>query len=276
MNMNLKNTIKSWVGYIKLLTSTNFNSLKLTTIKERKDNLVIIGNGPSVLNCMKYIKEKENCDYMVVNLFPVKNENFLSIKPKYWCSIDNCFFDMKGNRGNDVIELKNFLEKNVNWPFILITPWGLNQNIDNKFVVERKINTNAYKGDISPIIANYMLNNRMCIGLMNVAVAALYAGIIMGYKRIYIYGIDMTFFKDFFVDENNHIVVYEKHFYGTKKIDYTTLYDEVKEKGILRVFETNSEAFRQFKRMRQFADLVGVKIINCTPGSYVDAFVRGK
>lgn len=257
-----------------LKTNQDFKKNRLTKLNDIKNELVIIANGPSVTNSREKILSHLNADYMCVNLFPIKNELFWSIKPRYFCAIDNCFFDFNGTRANDVKELKSVINERIDWQMIFIHYQNQQLGIENSHILERYINRNYYPYLNKGFSNRAFNNNYMSYSMINVAIAALYSGILMGYKKIHIYGIDMTFFKDFFVDENNHVIVYEKHFYGDKIVDYTELYEEIREKGILRVFETNSEAFRGFKQIRYYADLNNCKIINHTPGSYVDAFER--
>ncbi len=275
---NIGRIIKETVKCIALSTDSEFRKYKVTSRNVKGRDLVILGNGPSLQKCMDEIKSYRNCDYLTVNLFPIKSEDFFEIKPKYHCMTDLCFFDENGTRGSDVVELKKTLKEKIDWSMELITPYGISHDIsiENRNIERRFLNSNAHKFKITPFISKVMTQNILMPQSINVVISSIYAGIIMGYKRIYVYGIDMSFFKDFYVDDENHIVVYERHFYGEKKVDYTIQQQQMREKGILFVFETNALAFKGFKDIAKMAEFCDVDVINGTPGSYVDAFKKIK
>ncbi len=268
------NYLRNYRGIASFYLNHAFQERKLSIIDEKSDSLVIIGNGPSVSSCKEEILSYENADYMVVNFFLTRNELFQDFKPKYACMVDPDIFKTSAPVGEEVKALKDYLLTKVDWDMTLITPWGLDHDINNPKIKELKINNNISCKEPTRRLYPAMKNNLLCPGMWNIANAALYAGIVMGYRKIFIYGIDMTFFRDFYVDENNHIILSDRHFYGENKIDYTERVPEIREKGILRIFETNSAAFKEFRWLRKLADIDGCTIINRTPGSYVDAFER--
>ena len=76
---NIGRIIKETVKCIALSTDSEFRKYKVTSRNVKGRDLVILGNGPSLQKCMDEIKSYRNCDYLTVNLFPIKSEDFLKL-----------------------------------------------------------------------------------------------------------------------------------------------------------------------------------------------------
>ncbi|MDE6697563.1 MAG: hypothetical protein K2K25_11850, partial [Muribaculaceae bacterium] len=87
-------------------------------------------------------------------------------------------------------------------------------------------------------------------------------------------GADHSWSRDLRVDEENHVVYVLNHFYKDsdkehKRID--RLYENYK---LHEILNSMMIAFRSYHQILRFADEIGAKITNCTPGSFIDAFPR--
>ncbi|MCM1231759.1 MAG: hypothetical protein NC489_16700 [Ruminococcus flavefaciens] len=235
--------------------------------------LVVLCNGPSLGSTVTQAANIENADFLCVNLFPAKNEIFFDIKPRFLCVVDPVFYNDIGPKGEDVKLLVQALEK-VNWDIYVLNFWNQKWNIKNKFVKYIHLNHNFYLGKPSKLIYSLYNKNLACVTPKNVAIASIFAGIIMRYELIDVYGIDANAYLGVSVDQNNNMIVMEKQFYGERKYNYSQLYPSVAKGGMELLFKDHMELFKAFRRLREFAEYNKVRIVNRTPNSCVDVFDR--
>ena len=81
--------------------------------------------------------------------------------------------------------------------------------------------------------------------------------------------------KDIKVNDKNEVVLIDRHYYGDTEhvwVDY-----DGKPIKLTDFLSSQLTTFTMHMNLRAFADYLGdVKIINCTEGSYIDAYERGK
>jgi hypothetical protein len=105
-----------------------------------------------------------------------------------------------------------------------------------------------------------------------------FIGLNLGYKELYLYGVDHDFFTNLCVDENNQVCnvityYYDNkpflkplcHYYISGKETRWTMSEYLQEKAIL---------FRGHEIMRKYADYCSAKIYNGTKKSLIDAYER--
>lgn len=264
---------------------THFNQMRVSP--ERK--LYVLANGPSLnIFLENYPKDKNidsSTDFIAINDF-VNDKKFLDLKPKYYVVSDPMFlFDTKfRERGLKVIK---GLKEKVNWDLILFIRYDARKSPflpllnDNKFIkIEyyhsyyyplfnglTKIRRFIYKkgwgnGEYSTVVLN-----------------AIYIGITLGYKKMYLEGVDHTFFNGLMVTENNIPCYVIKHSFDTSEEikPMTWYYDDSREYKDMPYFLL--EMYHIFKGhwiMADYAKSVGAKIYNCTEGSLIDAYPRLK
>jgi hypothetical protein len=108
----------------------------------------------------------------------------------------------------------------------------------------------------------------MCI---NVVIFAIMTAINMKYEKIYMYGIDHSFSAQLFVDEDNCVCSRESHVYSSEARIF-----KLPETTMAQTLLDMSNAFRIHEKLEKYSKTVGVKILNCTKGSFVDAYERKK
>ena len=96
-------------------------------------------------------------------------------------------------------------------------------------------------------------------------IPAIYSAILSGYKRIELYGVEHSWLPHTYVDEHNVVMQKDVHYYGT------TFRPWEHADGSNMKYHT----FRSYWLLRELADYCGdVQVINKTPNSYIDAFIR--
>ena len=246
---------------IKMLQKTN-----------KKNSCVILGNGPSLKNS---IKGKEvafsDMDTVAVNLF-CTTDAFQAIKPKYYVLTDPAFFDdnvTEERVKQEQTKLKEGLSL-VDWRMILFLP-SINKNskmteqLANSNVEVFYYNLTPLEGFLSLQHAYFKRNLGMPTA-MNVLCAAIFLMINVGYKKIYLLGADHSWLSSFFINDDNEVILGDKHFYGdqTIKCPYS----------LSKWLYNQHVGFKSHERLEEYARYRNVEVLNATKGSYIDAYKR--
>ncbi|MCM1482741.1 MAG: hypothetical protein NC043_00260 [Muribaculaceae bacterium] len=237
------------------------------------DRLVVMGNGPSLADTMRtYPDILEHNTLMAVN-FAANAEEFYRFRPRYYVLADPIFF----SGGNDKVDLlmHNFTER-VDWPMTLFVPMDMAGRIKvaNPCIDVRGFNFIGVGGFSVFRHAVYRAGRAMPRP-RNVLIPAIMIGIRLGYKEIYITGADHSWTRTLDVDDMNRVVTVQPHFYKDDEAEsrrVASVYRDIHMHDILLSFHI---AFRAYFDIEEFARQEGVRVINATPGSFIDAFERG-
>lgn len=97
----------------------------------------------------------------------------------------------------------------------------------------------------------------------------------MGYEKIHLIGADHSWLKDLWVDENNLVMLRQKHFYDETTAKANPMYKKGQDtRKLHEVLQKFVISFEAYFTLEKFATKKGQKIINLTPGSFIDAFER--
>lgn len=242
----------------------------------------ILANGPSVCEIINKKNDLlDGTDVLVLNYFG-NQDVFFKLKPRYYVLIDPAFFDYnytnngleeKGNKqGHVAIEqLINNLKK-VNWPLTLFFPDSSNaRKAKTKYSKNKNIEIVLFNG--TRVVGFRSFQNWMyklgkgIPSSRNVIIPSMILLIILGYKKIYLYGCELSWTKTMDVDpENGQMFFNDRHFYSKDEIRYFG-------KGAyLWWLESISEMLRGIVQVAKFAKEYNVKIVNRTKGSFIDSF----
>jgi hypothetical protein len=135
-------------------------------------------------------------------------------------------------------------------------------------------NAMEYKGFRS---VKYFLyrHNLSCPKIQNVLSAAIYTGICMKYQVIELYGVEHSWTKYLSVNEANEVCLENPHFFDKKKAEVKTwreLFD--KDEKLYQILLMYADMFEAYLELGAFAELYAVEVLNCTKGSFIDAFKR--
>jgi hypothetical protein len=245
----------------------------------QEHELVILANGPSLATVMDRFCEIKNADFCMVNLSPL-TDIFWELKPKLLVTTDMSLYVHK-----DKDFSKNFRSKlqEVNWALEYCVPfhypnWIIKEFKRNPFIKVSRYTTEPWSpelGFFKKLRFRLYEKGVLAPNCSNVLIATIYVSILKGYKQMFLFGADHSWIKDVYVNDKNQVVHADKHYYGTEEhvwLDYQG--NPIKLADLL---ESNLSTFRNHQILRDFADYLGdVRIINCTEGSYIDAYERGK
>ena len=212
--------------------------------KRNKNYAMILGNGPS-LDLLK-IKDLKKISYyfdiFVVNNF-LENKIFNRVIPNFFVASDPVTFTEKNSWGKKKIrDLIFYLKKNKN--INILCPVLMCKSLENLFGFQRLFGfidveaRNLYSNTLPFLPRGYSTSTV----LKSISIANW-----MGYKKIFILGVDNTYPRDLFVNKKNHILNLENH---SKSKDY--VYDMTHQyESVHQVMFDLYKLFKDFKKINK-------------------------
>lgn len=259
-------SIAAALVFSKLGTKKNF----LKVIHSPNDAIYILGNGKSLNSFLSENKSNMPEHIMVVNYFATAPQ-FRTIKPRHYIMIDNNLC-IKADEGNEKAQselVEALLE--IDWNINLYIPTDSNSDLLKKLSANPHINLilfNRTPVDGIKNITYCMYNLRMGMPRpQNVTNAAVFCAVAAGFKTVYLYGVEYSWTKSFDVDPETHrVFLNDGHFYKNEYIRYLP-------KGeYMRWLNDIAWALRSHYTLRGYADYCGVRVINKTKQSFVEAY----
>ena len=236
----------------------------------------VLGNGPSLNDSLKLINEKD--DVMMVN-FAILTDLFFQMRPSYLCLADPAFF---GKTDSENIEKKKvqMVQKmeEVCWDLSIVIPVGARHEdlvVNNRYISFKFVNNARMDYSIRFMRMFFYKRNISIPLLQNVVVLALYIGLQRGYEKIYIHGVDSDSYKKICINQNNEMVMRELHYYGYNDLNL----NDSKTNGfatgrLYKRLACEVAMFRSYVDLASYADYLGIRVINASPNSMIDAFER--
>lgn len=240
--------------------------------------LCLLGNGPSFNQIAHNVEAFSQYDFCTVNL-SINNQVFKDIKPKIHVFVDKGIWLFK-DREDIKLCWENI--QHIDWNMLLLVPygcpkWAIQAFEKNPCVKVHKFSNSAWNPELKPFKSLKMWlfkKGLLSPNQSNVTISAIYTSILQGYKSIYLLGVEHSWMRDVRVNNQNEVVLTDRHFYGVKEMvwrDYAG-----KPIKLIDLLQSLCSTFRAHMDLRHFADYMGdVKIVNCTEGSYIDAYERG-
>jgi hypothetical protein len=284
----LHNTIDTIVFFMGLLLTENL----INYVKRAGHNnmciskkLIVLGNGPSLTKNLKNWDNKdsrENLDFIAVNYF-CHSEYFNKLQPKYYVLSDPAFFDDKSLVKNKVDSMFMALDSMVTWQIFLYIPyfaWKMIDwtkkitNINIKIIPIHIIQYNSGYPSLRNILYKKGLARGNC---GTVIITAELIGINLGYKELYLYGVDHNFFDNLCINEKNQLCSIMTHFYDnnnaeTKPISHYNISGKETFFTVSEFLNEKLNIFYGHKFMNIYAKYRSAKIYNCTKNSLIDAY----
>ena len=242
--------------------------------------IIILGNGPS-LNEVDITNNSEYA-FCTVN-YSVLNDIFFKIRPQYHTLADPAFFR------DDNANIKSFysvLETKIDWPMTLFIPQSAKNFVYDKIKNNKKINIMGYspynwepKSNIYQNLKFFLYKKNMILPILaNVVIAATACAINVGYKTIELYGVEHSWTKSMFVNNDNVLCLSDTHFYNPKESakPWYRIPGSKETFTMAEILSALSLTFKSHEELQKYSQYLGnVKIINKTPNSFIDAYQRG-
>lgn len=244
----------------------------------------IVGNGPSLKDSINEHEELFKTSTLIcVNSFPTTPE-FGKLKPEFCVFLDPQFYTpSKENLLPHVKDAIDKLEENTKWPLTLLLPYPAKKA--DYIVALEKNNPNIRIAYFNYTIVrsyrflrNYLFRKNLGMpSSYNVLGACIFLALNIGFKKVYLFGADHTFGQNLYVDEQNQVCMIHKHFYSDGKPLITPIYTnslKTEKMNIAQYYELCMKTFQVYYILENYSRLLGAKIFNATPGSYIDAFEK--
>lgn len=274
----------------RLLSYTSPSKIPLSTIRQIKksgESLIVIGNGPSLIESLKEYKgyfQKYDC--IVVNHF-CETDYYETIKPRFYLIADPAFF-------GDIDNYAEWLKAKINRfieSFISKTQWEMNLIVPNYADGTRFIEMTRKNPHISVFYYNSDGNdkkhhnslyemwdsNLLAPPAQTCLNTSVWLGVFLRYKNVFLIGADTSWIELIRVDqETNKLYTIDSHFYGEVK---RPLYADIEGKVPQKLHdELNniSSALEKYWKLKEYAEYAGVHIYNASNYSLIDAYERKK
>lgn len=267
--MKLGETLKSGV---KMAMQSRRGSVH-ATFRDRP--LVILANGPSLNRTIEENRaELDKADLMAVN-FAANAPVFRELKPAYYILADPHFFS--GAEVPNLVKLRENLVA-VTWRMTLLVPCPMLSRVSPAIIANPNIDIktfNAVGAEGFEWFERAVYGSGLAMPRpRNVLIPAIMCGMWLGYNKICITGADHSWMQTIYVDDENHVVSEQPHFYKDDEAEKKRVHSEYEGYHLHDIVRSFYVAFRSYHRIAAYANSRAVRIVNCTPGSYIDAFPR--
>ena len=264
---------RTFYGVVDVLFSLlKIRFKRIEHLAKDDDTLRICGNGSS-LKDENSLTVDSSIKYAVVNRH-VLSDNYLEIKPSYYILADKHFF--KHEEGRVILERINEL---TTWEMTLFTPYGTEvaQLFTNPQIKTVHFSDIPFTG--FERTAFWLFDKQYAMPkLQNVINGALMIGIWLGYKHIELYGVEHSWTKSLFVDDDNDVCLYNDHFYDNGPVPYRKVssIQDGEKRTLATCLRNYAMMFESYWKINAYAHYKGCEIVNCTKNSFIDAFKRRK
>ena len=281
----IRNSFDTALYFAVMAVKENFRNYvgRAGTAGAPKPSVLILGNGPSLAEDLPRLiarGEHTAMDVMAVNYFAL-DERFTTVRPAYYVLSDPMFFRDSVCRDR-VAELYRTLAEKVTWPMNLYVQYYNPERFDYRAVLPNPLirivpfHTYMYRGFRS---VEFWLFRRG-LGSANfgtVVQVGEYVALLLGYKRIELYGVDHTLLDGLCVDDGNRLCRIDRHYYdGAEAAAPQPIYKKVPHVPYTMAdyLAEVAELFRGHEVLRDYAAALGARIVNRTRRSMIDASER--
>jgi hypothetical protein len=261
--------------------------------KPSSKEAVILGNGPSLNEFLKaslsFLNDKS---VFVVNYF-ARTDEYETIKPSHYviCSPEYFLNEQKAEFAEDRERTFKAIAEKTQWNMSLIVPVLAKNRSAWKKEVEKNPNIEIRYMNTTPIegfsfFTHFLFSRNLGMPRPhNVLIPSIFLAIRLKYSKVFVTGADHSWLKEIVVDDDNEVLLSQKHFYDKQAAaqDYDRnkptpkpMYHGVttRKRKLHEVLEKFYISFKSYWILKDYADVRGVKIVNLTKVSYIDAFEK--
>ncbi len=269
---------QSLLSVVKIVLQSKWHVV-MPRLGEGKE-LVVLGNGPSLRHTMEhsmaFLRERE---LLAVN-FAACAEEFFTLRPRFYVLADPHFFTATAQP--NVQRLWQVLGKEVTWPLTLLVPHRFAGTMRSQGLASGNGRVQVVCYNTTPIEGFRWLENvAFSAGLgmprpRNVLIPSIMLGMSLGFGTIYLAGADHSWTRTLSVDDDNRVVSIQPHFYKEDEREEKRIRKDYMNYPLHQILFSFYVAFRSYFTIARYARHRSVRIINITPGSFIDAFPRAE
>lgn len=273
---------QSLISLLRVFFRFRFTS-DLKKIVPSGEELVVLGNGPSLRSDLNdhpaFFRDKP---FMCVNQF-VLSDDYEHIKPQFYILLDIGYY--RENTIPRVAEVrekvKEALIRKTTWPITLLCPAeGRNsrfhRDLASSGIPVRFAFFNRTVIDGIKPVRHWLYRRQMGMPPpQNVLIGALMTGLACGFKRIIFLGADHSWHLGLEIGADGKLVSAEHHFYDKEPWKVAVHHPETLQRATIHDYFFNLfRTFRSYHLIQEFAKSIGVRIINASSVTFIDAFER--
>lgn len=247
----------------------------------RAKPLVVMGNGPSLTDTMTSNSSGlRGVDFMAVNFAP-NSQLFFDVKPRMLVLADPHFFHGM-EKDSNVARLWRRIGM-TDWPLTLYVPareretakkLAESSGTEGSRLEIKTMNLTPAEGFRA--LKSWLYDRGLAMPRpRNVLIPTLMSALREGYRDIRLIGADHSWSRTLWVDDMNRVVSVQPHFYPDDEKERSRVALEYQGYHIHDIYTSLSIAFRSYFDIADYGRSLGAEILNCTPGSFIDAFPRG-
>jgi hypothetical protein len=253
-------------------------------LHEMKKLAFVLGNGPSVRNLVdNNVQFLTTQNVVVVNDFFL-NEHFTAIKPGTYVIADPAYWEKGGSDEMQVLRQKlqqTFLD-DIDWDMLFFVPAVVYQTgyyhevfRPNSFIHIRPFNTTPFSG---PKRMRYFFYDKLLAKPFsgNVIGSALFIALRMDIREVLLFGVEHSWTRGLYVDDQNRTCIRNEHFYANNQQGVVWLKSNAEPYKIHEALFDIATMLGGYREINEYARFRGIRIYNCTPDSFIDAFDRKK
>lgn len=278
----IENLFDSLLSLIRIISGSRF----FLNYYDRSDNTeecVILGNGPSLTKNLTehrdFIKSKTT---ICVNHFPatefyrtIKPSIFVTSAPELWSEHAEEQYREMGRK------IFTSIADCTSWDLKLFIPHHASKSPEWQQIISKNPLVKVHYFNPTPVEGYRNFRNllfRLNLGMPrphNVLIPSIMLAINSGFKKIYLLGADHSWLHEITVDDDNDVLINQKHFYDEKTAVARSMHKAGRGKRRLHeVLIKFYYSFEGYHIIKDYAESRRVEIFNATKGSYIDAFER--
>ena len=248
-------------------------------------NCLIMGNGPSLNKSLtEYENQLKDYTLICVNHFAesqvykkLKPEIYVLNAPEMWMNDVETFYYEKGEKLFDAIS------KHTDWEMDLFIPYSARRYNRWQEALKNNKKIKIHYFNNTPVegykwFRYFCYNNYMGMPRPhNVLIPSIMISLYLKFKKVYLLGTDHSWTKDLWVSEENEVLLNQKHFYDENTSRARPMDNLVKgSRKLYEVLQKFVYAFYGYFELEAYSKTRGQDIVNCTEGSFIDAFKRSR
>lgn len=248
----------------------------------RSDKLFVLANGPSLTKDVeRYEGELLANDCLAVNYIAL-SDLYARFKPKVYLLCDPAFFADFGTIGattkDKTVRLLETLAHKTTWPMTLVVPDRVMKsefitNLDNPNVTVVCYASRGLRPERDDDFSRWMKGR--CPPVQTVTGTAVFLGVYWRYPETWLLGADTSLHRLINVEQDtNRLYWMDEHFYGTERCYAYKDETDTELFTMSELLRSVANMFQDYELIRKFADHVGVKVVNASSFSFIDAFER--
>ena len=281
--LRIQNIIRDSFFYLKgsLNGAVSLNSISW---QNNHKKVAVLGNGPSLKVDRNRIKSiVESYDIICVNNF-CDDILYTTLKPKIYVFLDAYFFSENAHPDWIKRRTKTFrkIEETTSWPMKIFLPYNADDKIlkyyikNNNIEIIKMKTLSLYKNEYDSITGKLFDSGLYGPPQINVLIYAIYLAVIAKYSEIYIFGADLSFHNDVFVDqETNDLFITFRHFNESDKKELLTKNpDKINKWKMSELLRLSADTFSAHEIINEYAKTKNIKIFNASSQSLIDSYDR--